>query len=144
MTGKKLNLWPGFCPTHARIRADDIKRLKQAHPSATCVVHPECRPKVIDAADEALSTGGMVRLAAKGDTKEMIVGTETGIIHRLKKENPGKSFYPVSESITCPNMKLITPEKILHSLRNMAPVVSVPEPVRSRARAAVERMLNLG
>ncbi len=101
-TGKKMTLWPGYCPTHARILPEDIIRLKQEYPQARVVVHPECRPEVIALADEALSTSGMCRYAAREDVSELIVGTELGIIHRLEKENPGKKFIPVSETGSLP------------------------------------------
>jgi len=138
---KKIHLWPGYCPTHARIRDQDIVRLKQEYPQAKVVVHPECRPEVIALADEVASTGGMVRYAQRENVSEMIVGTELGIIHRLRKENPGKKFIPVSEQAVCPNMKLITLEKVLWSLEEMAPEVKVPEAIRLRAKAAVDKML---
>ena len=140
-TNKEIHLWPGYCPTHARIRDQDIIRLKQEYPQARVVVHPECRPEVIALADEVTSTGGMVRYAQKEDVREMIVGTELGIIYRLRKENPGKKFIPVSEQAICPNMKLITLEKVLWSLEEMAPEVKVPEAIRLRAKAAVDKML---
>ena len=105
------------------------------------VVHPECRPEVIALADEVLSTGGMCRYAGKEEVKQMIVGTEMGIIHRLKKENPGKEIIPISEQAVCPNMKLITLEKVLWSLEEMAPEVKVPEPIRLKAKSSVDRML---
>jgi len=140
-TGKKMNLWPGYCPTHVRIQPQDIIRLKQEYPQAKAVVHPECRPEVIALADEVLSTGGMVRYAGREDVSEMIVGTELGIIYRLRKENPGKKFIPVSEQAVCPNMKLITLEKVLWSLEEMRPQVKVPESIRLKAKAAVDKML---
>ena len=143
-TGKKMILWPGFCPTHARIMPEYIIKLRHESPEAKVVVHPECRPDVIALADEVLSTSGMIRFAGREDVQEMIVGTEMGIIYRLKKENPGKKFIPVSEQAICPNMKLITLEKILWSLEEMAPEVKVPEKIRLKAKAAVDRMLAVG
>jgi len=143
-TRKKMILWPGFCPTHARIMPEYIIKLRHEYPEAKVVVHPECRPDVIALADEVLSTSGMIRFARREDVQEMIVGTEIGIIHRLKKENPGKRFIPVSEQAICPNMKLITLEKILWSLEEMSPEVKVPEKIRLKAKAAVDRMLAVG
>ena len=140
-TDKKMTFWPGYCPTHVRIQPQDIIRLKQEYPRAKVAVHPECRPEVIALADEVLSTGGMIRYARREDINKMIVGTEMGIIYRLRKENPGKRFIPVSEQAICPNMKLITLEKILWSMEEMAPQVKVPEAIRLRAKAAVDRML---
>jgi len=144
-TGKKMILWPGFCPTHTvMIRPERIRELRQEYPQAKVVVHPECTPEVIALADEVLSTGGMCRYAQRDDVREMIVGTEVGIIHRLKKENPVKRFIPVSEQAICPDMKLITPEKVLQSLEEMSPEVKVPEGIRLRAKAAVDKMLKTG
>jgi len=140
-TGKKMILWPGFCPTHVRIKPERIKELKREYPRAKVVVHPECKPEVIALADEVASTSGMCRYARRDDVREMIVGTELGIIHRLRKENPGKRFIPVSEQAICPDMKLITLEKVLRSLEEMSPEVKVPEGTRLRAKAAVDRML---
>lgn len=142
-TGKKMILWPGFCPTHVRIKPEGIKELKREYPRAKVVVHPECTPEVIALANEVLSTSGMCRYAQQDEVEEMIVGTEIGIIHRLKKENPGKKFIPASEQAICPNMKLITLEKVLWSLEELSPEVKVPERTRLRAKAAVDKMLQI-
>jgi len=142
-TGKRMILWPGFCPTHVRIKPERIRELKREYPQAKVVVHPECTPEVIALADEVLSTSGMCRYARRDDVREMVVGTELGIIYRLKKENPEKRFIPVSEQAICPNMKLITLEKVLWSLEEMRPEVRVPEGVRLRAKAAVDKMLKI-
>ena len=143
-TDKKMILWPGFCPTHLRIQPEYLTRLRQEYPQAKMVVHPECKVEVIALADEVLSTGGMCRYARREDVNMMIVGTEIGMIHRLRKENPGKKFIPVSEQAICPRMKLITLEKILWSLEEMAPEVKVPEDIRLKAKVAVDRMLEIG
>ena len=143
-TGKKMTLWPGYCPTHVKILPEDIIRRKKEHPNAKVVVHPECRPDVIALADEALSTSGIIRYAARPDVKELIVGTEVEILHRLNKENPGKKFIPASIKAVCPNMKKITLEKVLDALETMAPEVKVPEEIRVKAVAAVDRMLEIG
>ncbi len=143
-TGKKLILWPGYCPTHARIKAEHITALKQQYPEAKVIVHPECRPEVIDLADEALSTSGMIAYAKRPQVSQIVVGTEIGIIHRLRKENPGKSFIPVSEQAVCPDMKLIDQGKILKALETMQPQVKVPEDIRIKASAAVDNMLKAG
>lgn len=140
-TGKKMTLWPGYCPTHVKILAQDIIQRKQEHPRAHVVVHPECRPDVIDLADEALSTSGIIRYAARDDVSELIVGTEVEILHRLRKENPGKTFIVASEKAVCPNMKRISLNKVINSLETMSPRVEVPEEIRVRAKAAVDRML---
>ena len=144
MTDKKVILWPGFCPTHARILPEHIIKLKQEYPQAKVVVHPECKPDVIELADEVASTSGIIRFARREDVRQMIVGTEMGIIHRLRKENPDKKFIPVSEQAVCPDMKLITLEKVLWSLEEMAPEVKVPEKIRLKAKKAVDMMLEVG
>jgi quinolinate synthase len=140
-TGRKMVLWPGFCPTHVRIKPEMIRELRREYPQAKAVVHPECTPEVTALADEVASTGGMCRYARRDDVKEMIVGTEVGIIHRLRKENPGKRFIPVSEQAICPNMKLTTLEKVLWCLEELSPQVKVPEGIRIKALAAVDKML---
>jgi len=143
-TDKKIILWPGFCPTHIRIQPQDITRLRLEYPQARMIIHPECKPEVIALADEVLSTGGMLRFSRQTKAREIIIGTEIGILHRLKKENPGKKFIPASEQAVCPNMKLITLEKILWSLEEMAPEVNVLEETRIRAKVAVDKMLEIG
>jgi quinolinate synthase len=140
-TGRKIILWPGYCPTHARITAADIIRLRAEFPNAKVVAHPECRTEVTDIADAVLSTGGILRFARESDVKEIIVGTEIGILHRLRKENPGKRFIPVTEQAVCPRMKLTTLESVLWSLENMTHRIKVPERIRVKAKSAVDKML---
>ena len=142
-TKRKMVLWPGFCSTHVRIQPQDISRQRAEYPQAKVVVHPECRPEVIALADEVLSTGGMCRFARETEAEEIIVGTEIGIIYRLRKENPGKISIPASEQAICPNMKLITVEKVLWSLEEMKPQVKVPEKIRLKAKVAVDKMLEI-
>ena len=142
-TEKELILWNGYCPTHQRILAQQIAALKQEHPRAVVVVHPECTPDVIDLADEVLSTGQMVRYARRPEVSEIIVGTELGLIHRMKRENPEKTFIPVSLLTTCPNMKRITLEKVIWSLEDRQYPVEIPAEVAGRARRSIERMLEL-
>lgn len=142
-TDKDVILWNGWCPTHVRITVQDIRRLREAHPEAAVIVHPECTPDVIDLADEVLSTGQMIRWARQSDAEEVIVGTEVGIIHRLKQEKPGATFIPISPLTTCPDMKRITLEKVLASLEDMQHPVEVAEDVARRARRAIERMLEV-
>ena len=140
-TGRKMILWPGYCPTHARILASDIARLKIEYPHAKVVVHPECRSETNALADAVLSTGGIIKFAHETDAQEIIVGTEIGILYRLRKENPGKRFIPVSEQAVCPRMKLTTLESVLFSLENMTHQIKVPERIRLKAKAAVDKML---
>ena len=143
-TGKKMILWPGYCPTHVRIQAEDIHRLRKMYPRAEVMVHPECRPEVVAIADFVLSTGGMIRHARSSQAAEIIVGTEIGMIYRLRKENPDKVFIPISEQAVCPNMKMITLENILWSMEDMSPQVKVAEDIRLKAKKAVDRMIEVG
>ncbi|GAI21175.1 unnamed protein product, partial [marine sediment metagenome] len=132
-----------LCPVHVRIQPGDIARLKREYPRAKAIVHPECRPEVATLADEVLSTGGMCKFAPKTEAEEIVVGTEIGIIYRLRKENPEKKFIPASEQAICPDMKLITLEKVLWALKEMAFEVKVPEAIRLRAKVAVDKMLRV-
>jgi len=139
--GRKLVLWPGYCPTHARMNPQDILNLKEAHPGSVAIAHPECPKPIRVVSDEILSTGQMCAFALQSDAKEFIVATEEGLLHRLRKENPNKVFHRVSPFAICPNMKKITLEKVLFSLRDLAPVITVEEPIASQARKSIEQML---
>ena len=134
-------LWPGYCPTHAAITASAIAEARRLHPGAPVMVHPECARDVREAADQQLSTGGMCRFARESSAKEIIVGTEVGILHRLRQENPGKVFHPVSERTVCPNMKKTTLENLAESLREMKTEVLVPSDIAARAKRAIDAML---
>ena len=140
---RELILWNGFCPTHARILPEYIHEAKKEHPKAVVFAHPESREDVVALADEVLSTGGMLRAAKNSPAREFIIATEVGLLHRLRIENPDKRFYPATPNASCPNMKKITPEKIARTLDTLAPRVEVPEPIRSQARRAIARMLEL-
>ena len=139
--GEKYILWPGYCPTHARLTAARIAAARAAHPDAPVLVHPECAKDVRDAADECLSTGGMCAYARNSDAKEIIAGTEIGILHRLRTENPDKAFYPVDTATICPNMKKITLDKVRDCLRDMSPRVTVADDMAKRAKRAIDAML---
>jgi quinolinate synthase len=143
-TNKRMILWPGFCPTHSKIQAHDITNLRVQYPKARVIVHPECMPEVVKIADEVLSTSGMIKFAKQTQAKHIIVGTELGIIYRLKKENPDKQFMPASEQAICPNMKKITLEKVLWTLESLSPKVTVSNVIRLRAKASVDKMLQIG
>jgi len=140
---RDLILWDGYCPVHAKILPEDIARQRKAHPKAKVIVHPECTPKVIQLADEALSTSGMCKYAKLSDASEIIVGTEPGMLYRLRKENPQKKFYPLSAQAICQDMKLTTLEKVLWCLENMKYEVKVPEDIQIKAKRAMDRMLEV-
>ncbi|MFH1889227.1 MAG: quinolinate synthase NadA [Candidatus Omnitrophota bacterium] len=142
-TGRKLISWSGFCPTHIKILPEDIKREKKFHPKARVMVHPECLPEVVSMADAVLSTSRMCKFAAESEAKEFIIGTEVGLIYRLKQDNPTKEFYPASERAVCPNMKRTTQEKILWALEELKEEVKVSDAIRMRARKAIDRMLEI-
>ena len=139
---KTIIPWDGYCYVHNNIRASDILKKREEHPEAEVWVHPECPPEVIDLADRVFSTGKMVKEARTTD-RSVIIGTESGIVYRLQKENPGKDFYPVKETAVCRNMKKITLEKVLLSLEKMQYLVIVPREISDRARGAITRMVDL-
>ena len=141
--GRKLALWPGFCPTHNRIHPDEVRRIKAQYPEAKLIVHPECLPAVVELADAALSTGGMVKYVKESDAKEFIIGTENGILHQLALQNPDKRLIPLEPLPTCPNMKKVTLEKLLHALEAHETKVEMPKELMDRARLPIERMLEI-
>jgi quinolinate synthase len=142
-SGRKLIKWDGYCPTHLKILPEHIQREKRFHPEAKVVVHPECLPSVTALADDVLSTSKICKFAKETTAKEIIVGTEVGLIYRLKQDNPDKDFYPASEAAVCPNMKRTTQEKIIWALEEMKEQVVVPEDIRLRAKTAIDRMLEI-
>jgi quinolinate synthase len=142
-TDKKIIPWNGYCYVHDHFTPEDVKAARALHPGAEVLVHPECRPEVIDQADFVYSTAGMGKHALASQAREFIIGTETGMIYKLKKENPSKEFYPLSENAVCQNMKKTTLEKVLRSLQTLEPRVTVPEEIAGRARMAIERMLKV-
>jgi len=140
---KKLIVWDGYCPTHIKILPQDIERQKKFHPQAKVMVHPECLPEVVKMADAVLSTSKMCEYAKNSKAKEFIVGTDVGIIYRLKKENSDKEFYPASEKAVCPNMKKTTQEKILWALEELKGEIKVPEKIRISAIKSIDNMLKI-
>ncbi|MGQ9497440.1 MAG: quinolinate synthase NadA [Desulfotomaculales bacterium] len=142
-TGREIVPWPGYCNVHDQLRAQDIIQAKAAHPAAAVLVHPECREEVIELADEVASTSGMLRYAANSDRREFIIGTEEGLLYRLRQECPGKEFHLASPNLVCESMKLTTLEKVLRALETLEPRVTVAPDVRRRALQALERMLDL-
>jgi quinolinate synthase len=143
ISGRKLSWWDGYCPTHERLTVEAVRKAKAAHPGALLVVHPECLPEVVAMADAVLSTSGMYSYCRRSEAGEFLIGTEMGILYRLRKENPGKRFHLASRALICPNMKLTTLEDVRDSLETLSPEVTVPEPVRERALSALEAMLRV-
>ena len=138
---KECIFWEGYCPTHDRLQTEEIKRIKQQHPDALFMAHPECRPEILDLADHICSTSGMYDFAANNPARKFIVGTENGILWRLRKDNPEKEFILPSRSLICPNMKLTSLEDILKCLQTMEPQVTVDEETRHKAKGSLDRML---
>ena len=133
--------WEGYCPVHAGILPENIMQVKRLHPKAKVIVHPECKPIITDLADIVASTEGMSKYIKDSADREFIIGTEIGIIHRLKKENPDKTFYPATETALCSNMKRINLEKVLHSLEYLSYEITLPPDIMEKARLSIERML---
>ena len=142
-TRKLIIPWNGYCYVHDRFRAEDVHAARRLHPDAEVLVHPECRPEVIDLADYVYSTSGMSRHAMKSEGREFVIGTEVGMIYRLKKDSPEKEFYPLSEKAVCENMKKTDLSMVERALQTLEPKVRVPGDVAERARKAIERMLEV-
>jgi quinolinate synthase len=142
-TNRNMILWEGYCPTHRRILAEDILKKKALYTKAEVLVHPECTPDVIAMADKVLSTSGICKYAKESSSEEFIIGTEIGILHRLKRENPDKKFYPASSLADCHSMKLNNLEKILWSLEDMIYKVEIPPDIAQRAKRSIDRMLEI-
>lgn len=140
---KEIILWRGFCITHIRLSDEEVSRAKLQHPQAKFLAHPECRPEVLALADEICSTGGMFKYAKASVAREFIIGTESGMLYRLEKENPNKKFYLPSEHLICANMKLTTLGWIAYSLENEIHEIKVPEDIRFKAKQSLDRMLEL-
>jgi quinolinate synthase len=142
-TKKKIIPWDGFCYVHNNILVEEVEEKRRLFPDAEVWVHPECRPEVIDAADKVLSTGKMVKEARETKKKTIVVGTEAGMVYRLKKENPDKDFYPAKELAFCFNMKKIDLNGVLRSLENRVFRVEVPPEIRQKALGAIEKMIHI-
>jgi quinolinate synthase len=142
-TDKRIIPWDGYCYVHNNIALRHVREKKQQFPDAEVWVHPECRPEVIDMADKVLSTGKMIKEAKVTTKSDILIGTESGIIYRMKKENPGKNFHSIKELAHCSNMKKINLRKVLASLEDMKYKVEVPLEISQRAHGAIERMVSL-
>ncbi|MEJ2046723.1 MAG: quinolinate synthase NadA [Dehalococcoidia bacterium] len=143
-TRKRLVLYPGFCYVHHRIKPEQVAMARRLHPEAQVIVHPECRPEVTATADAVLSTSQMLRYVKESDHQSFIIGTEQGLLHGLSKQNPAKSFYLVSASQVCTDMKKTTLKTLARTMELREKVVTVPEEIRVRAKGAIDRMLAIG
>jgi quinolinate synthase len=142
-TKKQVIAWDGFCHVHERVKQEDVKKARKEHPKALFMAHPECRLEVLEMADHVTSTSGMLRFAKASTEKEFIVGTEIGLMYRLRKENPDKVFYPLRKDMICPEMKKTTLKSVLRALKKNDYVIKVPENIRVLAKKALDRMLGI-
>jgi len=155
VTGRRMHVWDGECHVHAGIRPADISAVRDEHPGAEFMIHPECGcttqvMEYVASGDvdpehtHMLSTGGMLDFARNSAADTFIVATETGMLHPLEKENPGKSFVPANRAAACRFMKMITLPKLRDCLRDLTGEVKVPEEIAVRARVPIERMVAIG
>lgn len=138
---KEFIYWDGYCPTHERLTPAAVLQKKAEHPDALFICHPECAPAVSELADHVCSTSGMYSYCRQSPAKKFIIGTEAGILFKLRQDNPDKEFILASPALICPNMKLTSLEDILLALQTMQPVVRVPEEIRMKAKSALDKML---
>lgn len=142
-TDKKIIPWDGYCYVHNNIHVKDIEEKRRLYPEAEIWVHPECRPEVIDIADEVFSTGKMVKEAKETEKKQIVLGTEAGMTYRLKSENPDKEFFPAKDLAFCFNMKKIDLNKVLTSLEDLKYIVEVPPEISQRALGSIKKMIQI-
>ncbi|MDD5613789.1 MAG: quinolinate synthase NadA [Candidatus Omnitrophica bacterium] len=143
-TKRDFIIWDGYCPVHADMNSQDVKKAKFSYPQAELIVHPECSPEVIKMADAVCSTSGMLKYVNSSKSKQFIIGTEPGIIYRLKKENPSKDFYALSGSALCIDMKRTTLEKVLSSLKEQKYALELSPEIIAGARRSIDAMIKYG
>ncbi|RCX07813.1 quinolinate synthetase [Anaerobacterium chartisolvens] len=141
---KNIILWKGFCVTHHRVKVSDVQKIKELHPDALLLIHPECRPELVDMADFVGSTKQIIDFAYKSEAEKFIIGTEMGVLYKLKKDNPDKMFYLMSPGLLCPNMKKTSLRSIYEALDKMQNKIELDEDIRLKAKKALDRMLEIG
>ncbi|MCJ7663686.1 MAG: quinolinate synthase NadA [Desulfobacterales bacterium] len=140
---KMMIIWDGFCVTHHRVTLEEVQKAKEAHPDAVILVHPECRPEVIELADFVGSTKQIIDFAAASKERKFIIGTEMGVLYSLKKGNPEKTFYLLAPGLICPNMKKTRLESVYNALKEMKYAIELEEEIIVKARLTLERMLKV-
>jgi len=140
---KEIILWKGFCITHKRVKVEEVQKIRQLHPNAKILMHPECEPEVQKLADFLGSTSAIIKYAGEIPEKDIIIGTEEGILHLLKRQNPDKNFYLLSTGLICTNMKKTRLEDVHSALLNMQHEIHVDENIRIKALKSLERMLKI-
>lgn len=138
---KIIDLWPGFCITHQRTRTEDAVKAKKAHPDAEVLVHPECSSEIVSLADFVGSTSQIIEYANKSKSKSFLIGTEMGVLHKLRQDNPDKNFYMISPSLVCYNMKKTSLEDVLSALQYEKHQITVDENIRGKALKSLDDML---
>jgi quinolinate synthase len=139
---KEIIIWQGFCYIHEQFNLDDFEKAKEIYPDAEVIVHPECRPELLKRADFVLSTSGMLKRAKESKAKRFIIGTEEGLIYRLKRENPDKEFYSLGAVRTCVNMKKTTLKELYLCLEKEIYPIRLDKDLIEKARIPLERMVN--
>ncbi|TCZ74355.1 quinolinate synthase NadA [Paenibacillus albiflavus] len=142
-TNKKMIIWEGYCNTHDMLTVKDVEEMKQLHPNAQFVVHPECRPEVVAMGDFVGSTTAIIKYCRESDCQEFIVGTEDGTGYQLRMDSPNKQFYFATKYLVCPNMKVNNLKKVVRCLETMKPEIHVPQEIADQARLSLERMLQV-
>lgn len=140
---KNIILWEGFCITHHRVKIEDVRRARENHPDALLLVHPECRPEVVEAADFVGSTKQIIDYATKSDKRAFIIGTEMGVLFKLKKDNTDKTFYMLSQGMICPNMKKTSLKSVYNALNEMKHEIKIDEEIRLKAKKALDKMIQI-
>ena len=140
---KTIILWEGFCITHHKIKADEVRKARELHPDALLLVHPECRMEIVEAADFVGSTKEIIDFASKSKNIKFIIGTEMGVLYKLKRDNPEKTFYLMSQGLICPNMKKTTLKSVYDSLNEMKSKIELDDDIRVKAKKALDRMLEI-
>lgn len=138
---KEIICWDGYCFVHRKFTVEEVKKAREKYPNAEIIVHPECDPEIQKLADGIYSTSGMLKRAKESKSKIFIIGTEEGLLHRLKKENPEKEFYSLGSGKICPNMKKITIEKLYLSLKEEKYEINLKPDILEKAKVSLERML---
>lgn len=141
---KNIIFWKGFCITHHKIKTQEVEKMKELHPDALLLIHPECRPELVEMADFVGSTKQIIDFANESENKKFIIGTEMGVLYKLRRDNPDKTFYLMSPGLLCPNMKKTSLESVYNALNEMKYQIELDEEVRVKAERALERMLQVG
>lgn len=140
---KNIIPWRGYCITHHRLKLEDVEKVRELHKDAELLIHPECPKEVVDEADFVGSTKQIIEYASKSKSKKFVIGTEMGIMYKLKKDNPDKTFYLLAQGLICPNMKKNTLLSVYNALNEMKYEINLDENIRIKAKETLDRMLKI-